>query len=354
MENSAKKLSIDEWEALVDDVMRTDAEILAVSIVATGNWGFNLGLEPNPDFVDVPRDWYLNENAMRWANRRARRKRKRRFEKRLRSGDTSPVLVTETDSWGQFPLLIDDVIDHLNDNGFNCWSMGAAGDTAENIVYGPITKGGQEYMLGLEAQKTLVRAFVFSAAGNDIIGESPDTGRAELDGLVKGFNGDINDVEGHVDRPALVARLKELKEAYSRVISTIRADPSFTRLPIIIHGYDVPYPYPWGENDKRTPFYLLGRNDKWLGSVFDNKDIPNKPLGRAILEVLIDALYKMLHELAGDPRKTHVWVVNCRGSLPELTDWNDEIHGTSTSYRGVADRFIGILNQAISHAESTA
>jgi len=354
MTDGYEKISIEDWQAIVDDEERTDAEVMSISRIVTSEWGFNLGLEPDPEKVDVPQSWYAQENAMRWANRRARRQRKKKFERRLQDGDTSPVLVTEADSWGQFPLLIHDVVDYLNDNGFNCWSMGAAGDTADNIVYGPITKGGQEYMLGLEAQKALVRAFVFSAAGNDIIGEDPDTGRAELHGLVKDFNGDVNDVAGHIDLDALGNRLAELKKAYTQVIDTIRADTAFKRLPIIIHGYDVPYPYPWTSDDKRSPIYLLGRNDKWLGSVFAAKKIPNNPLGRAILKELIDALYEMLHELAGEPRASHVWVVDCRGALPSLSDWNDEIHGTSPGFAKVAGRFIGVINHAIKHSGSAA
>lgn len=354
MAKEIKKLTIEEWEAIVDDDLRTDAEVMSVSVVSASEWGFNLGLEPDPEMVDIPQKWYTNENAMRWANRRARRTRKRRFERRLAAGDTSPVLVTETDSWGQFPLLIHDVVDYLNDNGFNCWSMGAAGDTAENIVYGPITKGGQEYLLGLEEQKSLARAFVFSAAGNDIIGEDPSTGKAELSGLVNEYNGNSNDVEAHINRPALAARLAELHSAYKRVIDTVRADTSFRKLPVIIHGYDVPYPFPWGANDRRRPMYLMGKHDKWLGSVFAEKGIPNDPLGRAILKELIDALYGMLHELAGNSRNSHVWVVNCRGALPNPTDWNDEIHGTSAGYAGVSERFIGVLNHAIAHAEGAS
>ncbi|MEM1074147.1 MAG: hypothetical protein AAF665_14005 [Pseudomonadota bacterium] len=352
MTDTSDKISIEEWEALVDSEFTTDAELLTYSRVVSGQYGFNLGLEPDPDRVEVPKEWYTDENAMRMANNRERRKRERKFEKRIKQGDTSPVIVTEMDSWGQFPLLIHDVVDYLNDNGYNCWSMGAAGDTARNMVYGPMTRGGQEYMLGLNDQKSLARAFVFSAAGNDIIGEDPDTGVPTLSGLVKDFNGDVHDVAGHINHGAVASRLAELSTAYQRVIDTIRSDPAFRCLPIIIHGYDIPFPYPWDSKDRRTPVYVLGKGDKWLGSVFKDKKIPNDPLGRAILVELINSLYEMLYDLAGNSRKSHVWVVNCRGALPKVTDWNDEIHGTTAGYAKVTGRFLGILNHAIKHAEN--
>jgi len=62
-------------------------------------------------------------------------------------------------------------------------------------------------------------------------------------------------------------------------------------------------------------------------------------LGRKIIIILIDALYDMLRQVAGDSTESYVWVVDCRNAMPELTDWNDEIHGTSKGFANVAQRF---------------
>ena len=171
-----------------------------------------------------------------------------------------------------------------------------------------------------------------------------------LTDLIRDFNGDTSDAAGHINHDLLIKKLAFLRGAYSKVISTIRAEEGFAKLPIIIHGYDVPFPYPFGPDDGRNPIYAA--NDKWLGSVFKAKGIPNETLGREILRLLIDHLYSLLSEFSRNPRDTHVWLVDCRGALPEVSDWNDEIHGTSEGFAKVAGRFIVTLNRAIAHAES--
>lgn len=69
----------------------------------------------------------------------------------------------------------------------------------------------------------------------------------------KGSNPDVLDV---IDMVEMRKRLGGLEHAYRTVISNIRrldsSDrpknlPSFQKLPIIIHGYDYPFPHPWPE-----------------------------------------------------------------------------------------------------------
>jgi len=62
---------------------------------------------------------------------------------------------------------------------------------------------------------------------------------------------------------------------------------------------------------------------------------------------MIDRLYEMLIDLAGDSADTGIWVVNCRGALPAVTDWADEIHGTSAGFAKVAARFDEVLQKAL-------
>ena len=73
--------------------------------------------------------------------------------------------MSEGDSWFQFPFVIKDVIDHLNDD-YLIWSNGAAGDTADNMIF-----KNPEYMTALNEQDDRVTAFLLSAAGNDVIGQ---------------------------------------------------------------------------------------------------------------------------------------------------------------------------------------
>jgi N-acetylmuramoyl-L-alanine amidase len=250
-----------------------------------------------------------------------------------------PVLVSEGDSWFQFPLLISEIVDQLGDE-FLIWSTGAAGDTARNMVI-----DNPEYMKALRKHKDHVQGFLFSAAGNDVIGEDPDTGRAALLDLLKDFNGNTNDVVGHVNLAALGETLAFLHSAYSEVIETVRAERGFGALPIFIHGYDYAFPYPWRNNDKRNPVYAA--NDGWLGQPLAAHGIVDDGLRRKIIMFMIDALYDMLATLAGNSQASGVWVVNCRGAMPRLSDWADEIHGTSAGFAKVAARFRPVIRSAI-------
>jgi len=283
------------------------------------------------------------ENAMQMGNGLARYRRQAHFRTRRALGSSLPVLVSECDSWGQFPLLIDEVVDQLYDD-YLIWSVGAAGDTAQNMVFGPQQPGRTEYMIALREQKRSVRGFIFSAAGNDIIGEDPVTNQAVLLSILKSFNGDTSDIEGHINHSLLREKLDFLRLAYSTVIQNIRNEPGFSKLPIFVHGYDYVFPYPWGNNDKRNPSYA--ENNEWLGGPLDTRGIMDPGLRRGVCQYLIDRLYELLQDLSGDPDQTQVWLVDCRGAMPDVSDWNDEIHGTSAGFAKVAARFRDVMGQA--------
>ena len=69
-----------------------------------------------------------------------------------------------------------------------------------------------------------------------------------------------------------------------------------------------------------------------------------------IVSALFDALFGMLDGLAGDPSATGIWVVDCRGAMPDRADWADDIHGTSDGFAKVAGRFQSVLDQALAGA----
>ena len=60
-------------------------------------------------------------------------------------------------------------------------------------------------------------------------------------------------------------------------------------------------------------------------------------------KITIDELY----EIAGNSSITNVHVVDCRGSLEDLTDWVDEIHGASEGFKKIAKKFKAKLEQVI-------
>lgn len=347
------KISYLDYMSLFTDPVDGDAEafeaqsakILEYSIVVKGRNGFEFNLRPDPQKVELDPDLEQLEDAMRIGNGLSRWRRKRLFRNRLNSGEQLPVLVSEGDSWFQFPILIRDVVDQLG-RDYLIYSVGAAGDTAENMVYGKPKDGQREYMTALGEVRDHVQGFLFSAAGNDIIGEDAETGEPALYDLIRPFNGDTGDVAGHIDHSILKQKISFLKGAYRKVISDIRADPQFRTLPIIIHGYDYAFPYPHGAQDPRDPIYA--DNNGWLGDPLDRRGIENQDLRRQLIRYLVDELYAMLTALSGNPERTGVWLVDCRNAMPDVADWNDEIHGTDDGFTKVATRFRAVLTKALS------
>jgi len=343
------KISYDTYVSLSADRNRRK-EFRAYSNVIPGESGFDFTVVPDPDLVvDIPDDIQL-ENAMQAGNGIERTARRLAFNLDRIFNRKKPVLVAEGDSWFQFPILIDEILDHLSDN-FAILSLAAAGDTAENMVEGPEQSAGREYMINLRKQKDDVRAFLFSAAGNDIIGEDPNTGKSALFDIIKDFDPTRTSIDEHINDVVLQERLTNLKDAYTRVITDVRAEPGLETLPIIVHGYDYTFPFPHFENDPRNPIHAA--NNEWLGQPLDQRNFPiatqaQRDLRRNIVIRLIDQLYDMLDDLA----QTHndIVVVDCRGAMSEVTDWIDEIHGTDEGFAKVTQRFRVALNGALSGA----
>ncbi len=333
------KITYSEYLDLARDPETDDDVLLSYSRIERGQGGFDFTIKPDPEKVEITAEDEEFENAMQIGNGLARFRRQMRFRRRKFFGSDLPVLVSEGDSWFQFPLLVREIIDQLDDD-YLIWSVGAAGDTAENIVY-----GRAEYLKALKKQKDDVRGFLFSAAGNDIIGEDPETQNAVLFDMIKDFNGDPNDVSGHINTTLLEQKMEFLEKAYTKVISDIRAKPEFEALPIFIHGYDYAFPYPWGDDDPRNPIHA--DKNQWLGDPLDKRQIHDQQLRWNIIKFLIDRLYTMMEGLAADSQQTNIWLVDCRGAMPDVNDWVDEIHGTSDGFKKVAARFVPVLSQAL-------
>lgn len=339
-----EKITYAEYLDLTRNPDTADEILLYYSLVERGEGGFELVLKPDPSKVALSAEDIEFENAMKIGNSVFRYRRQAKFRRRKNRGENLPVLVSEGDSWFQFPLLVSEVIDQLYDD-YLIWSAGAAGDTARNMVNGRKRRGETEYMRELARWKDDVVGFLFSAAGNDIIGQDVVTQEPVLFNILKPFNGDVTDVAGHINQTLLAEKMAFLRAAYTTVIEEIRAHLDFAELPIFIHGYDYAFPYPWGEDDPRRPIYAA-RNE-WLGEPLDRRNIHDPQLRYDILKQLIDGLYDLLFELADDSTKTGVWVIDCRGAMPDVSDWIDEIHGTSQGFQNVAARFRAKLDEVL-------
>ena len=331
------KISAEQFRAMVRNPDVPDKEIgeLLIHSPDDVNRGKlrDITLVPDPAKVEVE---FHNENAMAIGNGICRGRRQRRFLRAIDAGDPRPVLVSEGDSWFQFPFLIEDVVDQLGSDHL-IWSMDAAGDTAENML-----GLSAEYMEGLRRWKDRpVRAFLLSAAGNDVIGADP-AGVSALTRLMRDHQPGAS-ARAHIDDAVLASVLGGLEQRYREAVRTVRAEPGLADLPILVHGYDraIPGGFP---GDTRNPIYAS--QTQWLGEPMQAHGITEPGLQREIIGLLIDELYAMLGRVAADSRETKVFVVDARGAIGD-DRWNDEIHGNDLGFATVADRFRAVLATAM-------
>lgn len=340
-----ERIIFEELKRRMSDPAVPDRELRPyLRISAEESGPFRLKLEPDPNRVIVDSmAQYELESAIDWGNGTSRWRRKAEFDARLRRHDSRPVLLCEGDSWCQFPIFIEDVVDHLSAS-YNIRCLSAAGDTADNMIH-----RNPEYWSELQnlhqrlaSMGRSVAGLLISAAGNDVIGADA-TGRSVLLDLLRDFRPG-KPASWHLEPGKVKRTFDFLEAAYIKVVATVRSDPAFRTLPIVFHGYDYAIPG-GGPGDPRRP--LWAKQDKWLGRPMLVKGIVDPELQRAIVRLLIDRLYAMLGRVAGDSASTKVYVVDARGALGPVQSWADEIHGTSAGFAAVAARFKAIIDGAI-------
>lgn len=335
------KITLEELEAKLLDIDVPDRELRPYFTGDRRRSGaFEPVLRPDPRRVEMEaaeEGVVAAASAMDWGNRFARWRRRLRFRRRLLTTPDPRILVAEGDSWFQFPILIDDVVDQLDQSWLvSCRS--AAGDTLANMVF-----GAPEYMLDLEELRGRVTAFLLSGGGNDVVGEDKDSGRAVLLGLLRPFEAG-RPAEWYVDTDAFRETLAFCERAYRRVIEDVaREHPN---LPVLLHGYDHAIPF-GGAGDPRSPSWA--RQDEWLAGPMGGEQlkIRDPALQRAIVRVMIDRLNETQRRLCGGnvsggayPRAYHVDV---RGQLLQVTAWADELHPTDVGFTTVAEAFRRVL-----------
>ncbi|MER9593942.1 hypothetical protein [Mesorhizobium sp. M0244] len=334
-----EKLSYRDFKAMIMNPDVPDSEIAPyLKALPEASGPFDPRVVPDPDKVELTAEAQFDiQNAVKWGNTVSRWRRHQAFNNAIANGVRKPVLVSEGDSWFQFPLLIEDVVDHL-DIDYLIWSLDAAGDTADDMI-----NQNPEYMDNLQAQKrNHVKGYMFSGAGNDILGEDSN-GNPVIWKLLKQHVAGKN-AAWHVDMSALNSVLAHLETDYRKMVRTIRSDSDFRHLPIFIHGYD--YAIPAGfPGDMRDPAWETP-HDKWLGGPMRQKGIADPALQRDIMRVLVDHLYDMLESVAGHSATTRIYLVNVRNTLHN-GDWADEIHGTSPGFGKVAAKFKNVIRQNI-------
>jgi hypothetical protein len=332
------RISLDELERRIKDPA-VPKEALTAYFKATPSQSgaFAPAFAPNPELVDTPEGEITPQGAlaMGWLNTLVRLRRRGEFETRLSSGDSRPVIVSEGDSWFLFPVELQDVTDHLFKR-YTVLSLAAAGATLEEMEI------EQDYLTGLQEQRRRVKAFVFSAGGNDIIGEDSD-GQPVITKIVRPFKTGLQPKD-YIDHDVFRAQIKTIFKRYRNILK--RASVEFPQLPLLCHGYD--FPIPALPEDPRSPWWAA--KDEWLGAPLrDALNIRDARLQREIVKLMIDAFYDGLKGLCGGNNPGgefgSAWLVDNRNLVNGR--WADEIHPTTEGFAAVAQNFASVLDETI-------
>jgi hypothetical protein len=276
--------------------------------------------------------------AMNWANGASRLRRQARFERRRLFGETLPVLASEGDSWFQFPILLEDIIDQL-DGTHLVWCVSAAGDTVANMAL------EREYVDAVRRNNPLPKVFLFSGGGNDVVG-SDDNDVSILKRVVRPFEPN-RPAAWYIDNNAFEEKLAFVERMYREILDTV--ERTFGgRVSVITHGYDRAIPWR-GVSDPRQPAWA--KPDEWLGAPLNALGIADKGLQREIVGLMIDRLNEVQQRLCGGSHSggvfPHAFHVDLRGTLPNVGDWADELHPTDAGFVKVTGKVAAMLQRVL-------
>ncbi len=267
---------------------------------------------PNPDLVDMEGE--EGAVAVGAFNSIARWRRKQIYKKRLK-GWEGVRIVSEGDSWFQYPLLLKDVIDHLMNlkkYKYAIYSLGEAGDLLANM------RREDEITEAVERENPHV--LLISGGGNDMVGGG------RMAKMVHPGSDNITDPAAYPNEK-FREFLEEIEGLYREMFTNLLRD--FPSLKIVCHGYD----------------YAIPDKGRWLGKPLEKAGIRSKKMQRDIVAVMINRFNESLKNIVAEFPGS-VFHVNVRGTVDD-GDWHDELHPDSDAFGEVAALFDETIKAAL-------
>lgn len=309
----AEKITAEELRQKLLDPHLPESELAPYFVVDEGaSEAFAPELAINPATVSdaITVTTARSAGLLSLANSAARLRRRIAFEARLADeAYRGPVIVSEGDSWFQFPILLKDTIDWLSED-YAILSLDAAGDTIADIekqseFYAPIRKFGASI-------------FLLSAGGNDLLSSSNLA--QHLGRFTPG------ETAATLLRPSFDALVSRVLLGYRRIFTRLTAENP--ALAIFVHGYDNVIPRHKGP---------------WLGKVMEELGIVDGALQQVLVARMIDRFNHGLALVATD--FPTVGYLDVRGVIQDR--WHDELHPLDIGYHDVAARFHAAIDAVL-------
>ncbi|WP_310426558.1 SGNH/GDSL hydrolase family protein [Chamaesiphon sp. VAR_48_metabat_135_sub] len=276
--------------------------------------------DPNPNLAPFKsklkvKSQLISQNIDdKWFNMVAREYRQKKYQEKIEGDFRGVKIVSEGDSWFQFPFLLKDVIDWISESDdYAAWSLDAAGDTLENMT----SDLNIDKIVNAIIDKR-PDIFLISGGGNDMFADGV------FSELLNPFTPDLTPSE--YLNTEFDKFIDEIIKLYRKLFEEILR--RFPGVKIICHGYD----------------YVIPRESGiFMGNNMRSKNIHNASLQREIMKLAIDRLNAAQIKLVSEPRfRKSVFHVDCRGAVNQ-NNWFDEIHPNNDGFKSVADRFKTVI-----------
>ena len=304
------KINPHQLRQMLADPRTDDSELQRLLLIEKGSRdSFEPLIRANSETVDTT--MMVNEGILGNINRLARQRRQLQYRLKVNHPFfNGQKIVSEGDSWFQFPFVLADVIDQLFNpfdhfEGYAVFSLGAAGDLLENII------NEDEMTHAIEAEKPEV--LLVSGGGNDLVADGNianllhqfEPGRQAEDYLKEEFNHFLEGI------------IQLYRGLFLRLLSR------FPDLKLICHGYD----------------YVIPNNGVSLGQPMITKGIIEGGLQKEILRVIIDRLNEAQIRLVENVEfGGRVFHVDCRNAVGD-ENWFDELHPNNKGFQLVGQLF---------------
>ncbi|MFK7875949.1 MAG: N-acetylmuramoyl-L-alanine amidase [Paracoccaceae bacterium] len=238
-----------------------------------------------------------------WANRISRARRLVAYRLKTGFGFSGTSIVSEGDSWFQYPLLLQDIIDNFDgEKSLAVLSLGGAGDLVEAMAK------RREYDKALTETKSPV--LLLSGGGNDLLGDG------RLIEILEPYKADAS-AGDLVNMDALQSVSDKIIGFYRDILHDVQTH--HPKVTVFGHGYDTPFPKAGGAH---------------FGKPFAKAGIP-LALGRDVIELIVDFFANRLEELTNIfPNYRYVNLKGKVGTHPN--SWHDELHPVDAGFERAA------------------
>ncbi|TLS76727.1 hypothetical protein FE236_06310 [Mariprofundus erugo] len=260
------------------------------------------------------------------------------FKGMLHTQSHRKTVISEGDSWFGYPASMvpvshtgTNIIDHIEQTHlFNIFRMECSGDEAGAMMSQDQRHRFHDVLSQLKAISKEPDIILFSAGGNDIVGEH------DMIHLLNRWTAGMSPADC-IRTERFELRLEQIRLAYRELI--LFRDEYCPNAKIITHGYDFPIP-----TDKPACFIFGTVKVKpWIKPYMDQKGIPAGAIQQEVVKIMITRLNEMLDAVCAST--SNMVKVETTGTL-QSGEWRDEIHATKQGFKKIADMFLPHMDEA--------